>query len=488
MLTNAIALLVHTEDVAAEELLPVFASVVHAWNREDIFASSSDLFIWARTFESEGLDEWTNIRQRDTWQTHITFTNESLVFHSTSETIFLDSGMQGRFSLTNFTLQNLVWEPGTIQEFIMPNMPLADRSGVADYPFGYRITGTVSNIFRNRWPDNNSTMTVYVFLHKDDPSRLLWVRYFSARPTPFTQRMDKMAIDSSFLAEMERIIEAQKTEEELRLRGPFLDAVGMIEFSPDSSQIVTTTENGPIILWDLATGREVKRFIGHVDPRRLAFTSAGRQIISASNQTIKLWDIETGNQVWTYTLPIGYFSMLSFSPTGRQIFVVMSRGHVILDASTGKEAVQEEAFPEIMNRHRRGEGFSPDGRYRLSGEDDGTFKLFDAQTGNLIRTFSATSEEYIIRSAIFSLDGRFIVSRNQVDWRDWFIVLWDAQTGNEIRRFTGYQDIFARFCANSRYLVVGHFHYRKTIWDVASWEIIMTLGGEEPPPPQWHPH
>jgi len=469
----------NAENITAGKLSPERAPVENTWNREELFPSNSDLFIWAYFDEYDSYGDW-DIKMRNTSQIHIAFTSELFAFHSTRETVFVDSDGEREFSVTNFTLQNLVWEPGMIQEFIMPDMPRSDRAAVADYSVGYRITGTVSNTFKNRWSDNNSTMTVYVFLHKDDPSKLLWVRYFFDHPNPSSLRMDKMAIDSGFLDEMESLIEAQKIEEEEKLQGQFLDAVRSVEFTPDSSQIITSTENGPIILWDLATRREVKRFIGHVKPHTLLFTPDGRQIISASEQTIKLWDIETGDEVWTYTLPRGYVGMVSFSPTGRQMFVVMSRGSVILDVSTGNETVQTETFPEVMNRGKEEEGFSPDGRYTLSGDDDGTFKLFDAETGSLVRTFSATSQEYSFRSARFSPDGRHIVSTHDLGWDDWVVVLWDVETGNEIRRFTVLSDTDAEFSPDSRYLLVGHHYYRKTISDVASGKIIMTLGGENP--------
>jgi len=568
---NASALPVNAENVAAEELSPERAPVEHAWNREVLFPFSFDLFIWANFYESEIFEVWDEdegaYSAKHIGKIYVAFTNELFVFHSTWEYVSLDSNRKEMLNVTNFALQNLSWETATIQELIRFQ---SDDLEIEYYPVGYKVTGTALNTFRNRWPENNWTITVYVFPHKDDPSKLLyWYSNPALSDFQYLSRyMDKIDIDSGFLDEMERVIEAQKAEEELKLQGEFLNAVEITAFSPDSSQIVTTTENGPIILWDLATGQEVKRFIGHIWPGHLNFTPDGKKILSRSRRTIKLWDIETGDEVWTYTIPspaaYGVIVVsLHFSSDERQIFLGMSDRIVFLDISTGNEVRSisipiytysvsispdesrivtgnslDNSFNQVETVHlwdtetgnliisfytgdpgstlfspngrcitvrSRGRiqffdaetfheinkfaveqskfvSFSPDSRYMLSCETDNTLKLFDAESGSFIRAFSATPERYSLHYAIFSPDSRHIVSEH--GGSDRFIVLWDAETGNEIRRFTGFSDlrsIYARFSPDSRYVLAGYLSYRKTISDVASGAIIMTLGGEFPP-------
>jgi RNA polymerase sigma factor (sigma-70 family) len=65
-----------------------------------------------------------------------------------------------------------------------------------------------------------------------------------------------------------------------------------IAFSPDGRLLASGTEEGTAFLWEVATGRERRRFEGHTGMvTRLAFSPDGRVLASASADTsILLWD------------------------------------------------------------------------------------------------------------------------------------------------------------------------------------------------------
>ena len=52
-------------------------------------------------------------------------------------------------------------------------------------------------------------------------------------------------------------------------------------------------------LWELATGREVRSFIGHSDKIwSVAFSSDGRFALSgSSDKMLKLWEVATGKEL-----------------------------------------------------------------------------------------------------------------------------------------------------------------------------------------------
>jgi WD40 repeat protein len=66
---------------------------------------------------------------------------------------------------------------------------------------------------------------------------------------------------------------------------------------------------------------------------------------------------------------------------------------------------------------------TPDGSRIISGSDDNTLKLWDADSGNCILTLSGHSES--VWAAAFSPDGKRIISGSF----DSTIKIWDAQTG-----------------------------------------------------------
>jgi WD40 repeat protein len=77
---------------------------------------------------------------------------------------------------------------------------------------------------------------------------------------------------------------------------------------------------------------------------------------------------------------------------------------------------------------------SSDGKYALSGSEDRTIRLWDIETGNLIRTFEG--HRRAVTSVAISPDNRYALSGSE----DGTIRLWDINKGKEIAQFIGFED------------------------------------------------
>jgi WD40 repeat protein len=78
--------------------------------------------------------------------------------------------------------------------------------------------------------------------------------------------------------------------------------VWCVTFSPDGNRAASGGDDGTVKVWDPVTGREAVTLRGHTDPvLGVAFSPDGTRIASASKDgTVKIWDgsprIETAQQ------------------------------------------------------------------------------------------------------------------------------------------------------------------------------------------------
>jgi WD40 repeat protein len=68
--------------------------------------------------------------------------------------------------------------------------------------------------------------------------------------------------------------------------------------------------------------------------------------------------------------------------------------------------------------------FSPDGKHIVSGSDDKTVRVWDAQTGQSVMD-PLKGHDDSVTSVAFSPDGRYIVSGSD----DKIVRVWDTHTG-----------------------------------------------------------
>ena len=130
-----------------------------------------------------------------------------------------------------------------------------------------------------------------------------------------------------------------------RISGPDVESTNHIAFSPDGKFLAGSNRNTDVILWEAATGREVRRFRCWPVSRATAFSPDGRTLAVAHNEgTITLWDVATGRLLPASADPIVGVSQLRFSANGRQIIGWAGR-FIAWDAATGKEVRRYAAPP-----------------------------------------------------------------------------------------------------------------------------------------------
>ena len=99
------------------------------------------------------------------------------------------------------------------------------------------------------------------------------------------------------------------------------------DWHPSGKYIVTSGFDNSIILWDVATGKEVRLFNRHTDAVwSVVFSPDGKQILSSSaDQTIKLFDVLSGDLVHSWDIPKDEVRHAYFSPDGKYVMLIGNR-------------------------------------------------------------------------------------------------------------------------------------------------------------------
>jgi WD40 repeat protein len=148
------------------------------------------------------------------------------------------------------------------------------------------------------------------------------------------------------------------------------------------------------------------------------------------DRIVTLWDAVTGQSQLTLAhstarLPLrAYVSALAFSPIGNRLVSTSDDALLKLwNAETGQELRTFKGHASVV----RSAAFSPDGQRLVSAADDETVKVWDVATGQEMLTFKLPRRAV---SVAFSMDGQRVVSASV----DGTVRVWDAPneqtTGN----------------------------------------------------------
>jgi len=212
--------------------------------------------------------------------------------------------------------------------------------------------------------------------------------------------------------------------------------ISSLVFSPDSMVLASGAQDeNTIILWDVPTGRELRRLSGHTGwIRSLAFSPDGTTLASGStDKTVRLWDVVSGKPLATLEGHADFLGNIAFSPDGTALASTSRDGTVCLWDVAARQPRPGFAFTAPVNPDTTapywltGLTYSPDGKTIAVGSVSSSVYVLDAATGGLQRELKGHQDWVVIRGLSYSPDGRTLASASL----DGTVRLWSPLTGTE---------------------------------------------------------
>jgi WD40 repeat protein len=130
-----------------------------------------------------------------------------------------------------------------------------------------------------------------------------------------------------------------------------------------------------------------------------ALSPDGARLVTGNNDgALQVWDVESGKELKRIERRSGWINWLAVAPDGRHVLVA-DREVALYDLESGKVVRVFEGHGELVQQAV----LSPDGRHLLTGCYDGIVRLWDFRTGRLIQCLG--KHDGFVCSVAFSPNG-----------------------------------------------------------------------------------
>ncbi len=274
-----------------------------------------------------------------------------------------------------------------------------------------------------------------------------------------------------------RLWDAATGKELRRFVGPEW-GVGGFAISPDGKLLASTSKESSLDattrLWDLKTGKELHKLKGSRGPNYgVAFSPDGK-VVAAAETVVRLWDVKTGKLLREFDDLKEWIYCLTFAPDGKSLVSGDSGGTISFwDVSGGKATRQIKGHVgSVLSL-----AFSPDGSVLASAGADGTLRQWKVATGEELRRLMKQEDRVGDSCLAVSPNGQMIAGAGGKE--DGLIHLFAADTGKELKHFGGHVELIEclAFSPDGKTLASGNLDSTVRLWDVATGkELLPSLG------------
>ena len=257
--------------------------------------------------------------------------------------------------------------------------------------------------------------------------------------------------------------------------------VWSIAITQDGQTIVSGGQDATIRLWDVASGKEIHKFVGHGGPvYGLVLMPDGNRLVSIADKdlAVKIWDLETEMLKTSLAPNSAHINAVAVSPDQRFIvtggddgiarFWDIDRGIMLryLEHSQGIYSIT----------------ISPDGRHMLCGskkapatDTPGIIWVWDFELGVELKTLEGHNGH--VTALAMTADSRYVLSGGQ----DGVVHLWDLETGTMLKTMTGHNTaiVMIHITADGQHVITGSSDGTVRAWLLRGGVLLQNLTSTE---------
>ncbi len=276
-------------------------------------------------------------------------------------------------------------------------------------------------------------------------------------------RLASASVDGSTV-----LLDPEDGTEVARLQGQCPQAYA-VDISPSGGKVATGCGGGDVLVWSPSSDEEIRRWPAHAkDVSGLRFLSEEVLLSSSDDGTMVLWDLTTGDEIRRYDGCESRAGALEMVPGGEAVYMACYDGTIQFWDIDGAEQ------PAVVESHTGGMlsvALSAGGQRMATSSTDGTVILWDPSTHEEQARLSGHAGT--IAALAFSPSGDRIVSADSVGT----MRLWEASSGKELGTARSMTVIGTIFTPDGHRLVGGGMKGDLSIVDAETGELVHELVG-----------
>jgi RNA polymerase sigma factor (sigma-70 family) len=251
-------------------------------------------------------------------------------------------------------------------------------------------------------------------------------------------------------------------------------------FSPDGKLIATGHVDGAVILWDAATGKNIRKWSSPFLVRSLDFAPDGKTLATVSGWECgpRLWDVRSGSEIRPTKGHSGLIEQMRLLSGGKTL-LSLGREHQLLRWDIESSSYQVLRRLPVGPWNHYANELSPDGLVlAMASAPDKTVKLVDSETQKDLTSLICDVDPRYLR---FSPDGNALA----IGCSSGTFYLWNWRERTRPRKVTTAEKdsvTVLHFAPDGKWLVTGSENPqnpRVHIWDMATAKLLLSVPGNQ---------